>query len=399
MTHEEILLRQRHNQVYRPLVDTFFTEIGKLNFVNQELAAIPSLFLPACGKRYPSSLVKIAVIGQETLRWGWDKDGLAADFRNWKEGRFDGQLSFSAFQDEGPVEWQNRFWQYHFSVLEKIYGRSGLLEGHNAILDGIAWSNRFAVERNGANVGNASEQIPAEHFWQIRGFAEKSGLSTFEAFRKVFNPDVILYSCRNEAMGSDSVLAPFAKQIDKRECDGFKIWTWKMGKTWIFQTWHPSYLSQYKGVSIDEFADAIREEMIKRKVFAPIGATRHYADESDGQVRTFAERLSEEADRLVNASPDIGDQELSYRLLGALALELQKQRATMTARRAVLLLNETTRFREHNYLFAPGGHGPCQVVAAAYRRFDARGTEEDRLVADAIAGAFTTVRGTYAYEE
>ena len=42
-------------------------------------------FLPACGKLYPSSLVKIAVIGQETLRWGWDKDGLAADFRNWKE--------------------------------------------------------------------------------------------------------------------------------------------------------------------------------------------------------------------------------------------------------------------------------------------------------------------------
>ena len=399
MTQEERILRMRHKQVYQPLADDFFNEVTKLDLSEKKLSAVPALFLPACGKLYPSSLVKIAVIGQETLRWGWDDDGLATDFRNWKNGRFNSLLSFSVFQKDGPSEWQNRFWQYYFSVLEKIYGRTGLLNDHNAVLDGIAWSNRFAVEQNGANIGNKAGQIPSADFWQIRGAAERVGLSSFEAFCRVFTPDAILYSCRNQAMGSDNVLAPFAKQIDKRECDGFKIWTWKMGKTWIFQTWHPSYLSQYKGVHVDAFADAIRVEMIKRGVFAPIGAKRHYTDDSDRQVNVFTRQLLKESNQITMAAPNVGNKELSYRLLGTLALELQKQRATMTARCAVLLLNKTERFQRDKFLFAPGGHGPCATVAAAYRYFTNRSTSEDEKLADFIAGAFTTVRGTYAYEE
>jgi len=395
MTNEENIIRKIHEKTYRPLVDAFFNECEKRSYTDEELSAVPSLFLPACGSLYATSLMKLAVIGQETLRWG---EGLDTDMVAWRKGKFDVQSSFDIFQNEGPSEWQNRFWAYHFSVLEQIYERKGLLDDHNAVLDGIAWSNRFAIERNGTKIGDGECGIKAERFWALRGIADEVGLSSFELFVRVFRPDVILYSCHNDAMGSDAVLKPFAQLVEKIEHDGFKIWTWKLGRTWILQTWHPSYLAQYKGVSTDSFADAIREEMIKRKVFAPIGAAWHYDSSPNAQIPIFAQQLDKESSRITASEPEIGDKELSYRLLGALALELRKQRATMTARQGVQLLNEVRRFQEHNYLFAPGGHGPCVVAAAAYRYFDARDTEEDRLLADAIAGAFTTVHGTYAYE-
>lgn len=395
MTNEEFIIRQIHEKIYRPLVDAFFNECEKRGYTYEELSAVPSLFLPACGSLYATSLVKLAVIGQETLRWG---EGLDDDMAAWRKGEFNVQSSFDIFQVEGPSEWQNRFWAYHFSVLEKVYERKGLLDDHNAVLDGIAWSNRFAIERNGTNIGDGECEIEAERFWALRGIADTVGLSSFELFVRVFSPDVILYSCHNDAMGSDAVLKPFAQLVEKIEHDGFKIWTWKLGRTWILQTWHPSYLAQYKGVSTDSFADAIREEMINRKVFAPIGTAWHYDSIENAQIPIFAQQLDEESSRIAASEPEICDKELSYRLLGSLALELRKQRATMTARQGVQLLNEVRRFQEHNYIFAPGGHGPCVVAAAAYRYFAARGTEEDKLLAKAIAGVFTTVHGTYAYE-
>lgn len=395
MTNEESLIRKNHETTYRPLVDAFFNECEKRSYTDEEFSAVPSLFLPACGSLYATSLVKLAVIGQETLRWG---DGLDDDITAWRKGKFNVQYSFDIFQNEGPSEWQNRFWAYHFSVLEKVYERKGLLDDHNAVLDGIAWSNRFAIECNGTKIGDGECRIKEERFWSLRGIADEVGLSSLDLFVRVFRPDAILYSCRNDAMGSDAVLKPFAQLVEKIEHDGFKIWTWKLGRTWILQTWHPSYLAQYKGVSTDSFADALREEMIKRKVFAPIGTALHYDSNSNAQISIFARQLDEESSRIVASEPEIGDKELSYRLLGALALELRKQRATMTARLGVQLLNEVRRFQEHNYLFAPGGHGPCAAAAAAYRYFDARDSEGDRLLADAVAGAFTTVHGTYAYE-
>ncbi len=398
MSKEDELLSQRHREVYGPRVDEFFESIEREGYTDAELAAVPELFLPACGPLYATSLVKVAVIGQETLRWGWDNGGLAANRRAWKAGTFDPQMSWRVFRDTGPVEWQNRFWQYHFAVLEKVYGRPGLLAGHNAVLDGIAWSNRFAVERNGANVGNGDGQIREERFWKCRGLSEAAGLTSFQTFCDVFAPDAILYSCHNDAMGSDAVLTG-AERVETKECDGFRIWTWKLGKTWIFQTWHPSYLAQWKGVGVGAFADALRDAMLDRGVFAPIGAKAHYASDGDPGMETFARCLEEEAGRIVAGEPGISDKELSYRLLGALALELGKQRATMTARQAGRLLNRIGRFKQNGYLFASEGHGPCAVVAAVWRYFNFRETEESHQTAESVAAAYTTVRGTYAYEE
>lgn len=399
MSREDDLLKERHQKVYGPKVDEFFKSLEREGYTDAELAAVPELFLPACGPLYATSLVKLAVVGQETLRWGWDKDGLAANWRAWKAGKFDPQLSWRIFREEGPLEWQNRFWAYHFAVLEKVYAHPGLWDGHNAILDGIAWGNRFVVERNGAEVGDGPGKIAESRFWHCRTLAEAAGLSTFQAFCQVFEPDAILYSCRNEAMGSDLELASNATHVEERECDKFKIWTWKMGRTWIFQTWHPSYLAQWKGVDAEAFADALRDEMMARGVFAPIGAKAHYESDHDSAMATFAQQLEEEAGRIIASEPDIGNQALSYRLLGSLALELCKQRATMTARQAGKLLNRVKRFQRDGKCFFPGGHGPCARTAAAWRFFYEGGTEEDRQMAEAIATAYTTVRGTYAYNE
>lgn len=399
MSKEDDLLKERHQQVYGPKVDEFFKGIEREGYTEEELAAVPELFLPACGPLYATSLVKLAVIGQETLRWGWDKEGLAANLRAWKAGKFDAQLSWRIFREEGPLEWQNRFWAYHFAVLEKVYAHPGLWDGHNAILDGIAWGNRFSVERKGAEVGDGWGNITDGRFWKCRDLAEAAGLSSFKAFCQVFEPNAILYSCLNKAMGSDSELECDAELIAERNCDRWKIRTWKMGRTWIFQTWHPSYLARWKGVSVEVFAEALRDEMMARGVFAPIGAKAHYDSDSDPAMETFAQRLEEETRRIVATEPGIDNRALSYRLLGSLALELCKQRATMTARQAGQLLNRLERFQRDGYLFAPGGHGPCKVVATAWGFFYAGGTEEDRRMAEAIAVAYTTVHGTYAYNE
>lgn len=203
MNNDESKLRMRFRAVYGPIVASFFDGLRGLGIPNEELKAIPSLFLPACGKTYAQQLIKVAVIGESTLGW---RASLLDDMNKFEARRFDFEFSFGAFQDDGPVRWQNKFWQYHGAVLESIYKRRGALSNANPIFSGVAWGNRNAIEpyRNSGSTVDVSAVTPT-NYRKVFRLADECGVSSLKNFITVFKPDVIIYTCHNN-YGSDNII-------------------------------------------------------------------------------------------------------------------------------------------------------------------------------------------------
>lgn len=397
ITIAEKNLREKFKSVYGPLVENFYKELEKLHLSQKELNAVPSLFLPGCGKFYAQSLIRVAVIGESTLRWN---DGLAADLQQIHDKNYDLTISFKHFQEGGPVSWGNRFWKYHAQVLEKIYSRRDALTECNPIFSGVAWGNCFALEPyrdSGSAVDTKS--ISGATYGQIASIANKYRISGLENFVEVFSPNVIIYTCRNN-YGSDNI---FPKGCilasEHKQPEGWVIKIWKYRQTNIIQTQHPSWLSQYKHVKAEIFGQRVAEKLIELKCFAPVAMERHYCNFADA-APIFAGKLDQQAIEL-SRDRDVENMDyeylrsLSYKLFLALALELTKQRATMTASLACKLLNQIDIFKQKNFLYSPLGRGPCRTVAGAWRRFDWLGEKEH---ATAIAEAFTKNDGAYAWQ-
>ena len=397
ITASEKRLREKFKAVYGPLVEGFYNELGNLNLSQKELNAVPSLFLPGCGKFYAQSLIKVAVFGESTLRWS---DGLAIDLQRIHDKNYDLTISFKYFQEDGPVSWGNRFWKYHAEVLEKIYSRRDALAENNPIFSGVAWGNCFAIEPY-RNSGSAVDinSISGAAYNRIASIASKYRISGLEHFIEVFDPNVIIYTCRNN-YASDSIFPHGCMLISEyKQPEGWIIKVWKYGKTNIIQTQHPSWLSQYRHVKAEIFGQRVAEKLVELKCFAPVATERHYSDLADA-VPIFVEKLNEQAIELSrDRDPQNMDYEylrtLSYKLFLALALELAKQKATMTAALACKLLNEIQIFKKTKFLYSPLGRGPCRTVAGAWRCFDWMG---EKAHAAAIAEAFTKKDGNYAWQ-
>ena len=69
MSPEELKLRNRFRAEYAPALEAFWDRVGKLGYTDEELWAVPGLFLPGCGSLYSQSLVKVALIGEGTNYW------------------------------------------------------------------------------------------------------------------------------------------------------------------------------------------------------------------------------------------------------------------------------------------------------------------------------------------
>ena len=61
MLSADTLLCERMKARYSENVQHFFSDLLKENFTEEELNAIPALFLPAWGEMYCSSILKIAI--------------------------------------------------------------------------------------------------------------------------------------------------------------------------------------------------------------------------------------------------------------------------------------------------------------------------------------------------
>lgn len=408
MSPEESALRVRFRHEYGSCVDEFYRRLQLENLTEEELGAVPALFLPGCGNLYAQSLVKVALIGEGTNYW---RDSLLADLEEREQGRYNLEFSFEVLQREsaevpgrlcdGPTKWRNPFWKSLAEVLNVVYATHNALDGGSSIFRGIAWGNSYPIEQykpDGIGGGVAKGSISPARLSGIHRIADDCGLSSLEKFIRVFKPNVIIYTLHNSS-GSDRVFPKGIERIGLPEhpvCGSpWVIKTYRYEKTLIIQTQHPSWVTGRKHIAIETYGIELANVLIRNKVFAPPAKEHFYWNLDDSCSSVFSDLLNSEATRL-GETGEAGDKRtMSYKLVLALADHLRLTNSTMTAVLMVRLLNTVRRFREEGWVYSPDRRGPCAVAAAAWRYYQY--TRKDTIAAAKIAEAFTKMDGRYAY--
>lgn len=384
-------IRTKLNAEYAPCVEKFFKGLAGLGLSETELNGIPALFIPGWGDAYESSLFKIAIVGKETAYWGHENgDSLLCDLKSFESGCYDLEASCRNFRTTGPAQWRNTFWQYTAATLGMIFGktRDEVLLKNNPILRSIAWFNGHAVETIDSK-GVDRSVVTHEKMAQIQRLADESGVSDFDRFIKVFEPDVILYFYRNR---NETPLRNFPVHDVPRKWGGNEdIYEYQLGRSLILQMRHTTWMT-HGNTSQNACAQMVYKVLEKRGYLSFLqhssGACFDLYDMTVPIWRSFVGYVRANA---LN-HPDLDDQTLARQLICDMARELQKIDARMTARTMVLLLNEVERFRADGWLYSECGRGPCASIRGAYNAYD--GTSD----AECIAGAFTKLNGVYAYE-
>lgn len=396
---QEVEFRKRFRTEYGTAADLFFKRIFDEGFEKRELEAVPSLFLPGCGKFYADSLIKVGIVGEGTNWWG---NSLWTDLDDYKEGEYDYEYTFRELDRSGPTSWKNNFWKSVAEMFNVVFATHDALDGASPIFRGIAWSNSYQVEKykpDGAGGCVDVNGISQARHSRIQQIADECGLSSFERFIKVFCPNVIIYTVRNN-YDSDRVF-PFGMErveqnIHPKEGCPWAINVFKYGKMLIVQTQHPSWCCR-NSVKRHEFGKALADVLIRYKVFPPPSREKFHNDSNEESFAVFSELLNDEADRLIAGGCCVDNRETSYRLILALADQLRKTDSTMAAVTMTELLNTVKKFRKDNWLYSSEGRGPCSVVRGAWNYFE--NEMKDEKSAAKIADAFTKLDGTYAYLE
>lgn len=397
MLEEDKLLCERMKLNYSKKVNDFFASLIKEGFTDAELNAVPALFLPGWGELYSSSILKIAIVGKETLLWGNKHgDSLLTDINAFQTGKYSVDLSCERFREQGPAEWGNIFWQYATSAIAKVFEleKSNVLQKDSPILKSIAWFNSHAIETYQSN-GVDHKNISPEKMDILQRLADQHGLSDFETFVRVFQPHVILYFYRDSHGQSKRNLVP------GENCEFRRTWgengdieEYQMGETIILNLRHSSWMTR-GNMTQDACANLILEVLASRGILGrlPSISSHHFDLYSMDAVtwRLWVEIVRGKAEQ----HPKCNNLELSRHLILMVARELRKTKSTMTAQTLVLILNEVIKFRNENWQYSPERRGPCTSVKLAYNYYLNNDQLED---ATYIAEAFTKLDGEKAYE-
>ncbi|MBO4631689.1 MAG: hypothetical protein J5858_07175 [Lentisphaeria bacterium] len=393
-------LKNKMASVYGPAVKDFFNDLESHNFTDEELNAVPALFLPGWGEAYSTSVLKIAIAGKETLSWAHALgDSLLTDFNAVKNNTYTPELSCKRFRADGPAEWLNPFWQYAAAAIGKVFDQNkfSILEKDSPILRSIAWFNGHAVEtEKSAEVKSQIDEgkITSERLQTIQDLADKHGLSRFDTFIKVFQPHVILYFYRDsEGQSLRNLSEEYGCEFRQSWGDGEAIREYQMGDTIILNMRHTTWM-RHGNMKEKVCAELVANILQIRRVLERLGAIGQFysVDTMSAQVwRDWVSIVRNEADEY----ECVNDLDLSHHLMLTVARELCKTKSTMTAQTLVLLLNEVTKFRNDQWLYSPNGRGPCKSVASAFHAYHDQGNLED---AKNIAEAFRKLNGEVAYE-
>lgn len=391
-------LKDRFDDEYKPCVKAFFEGLPNLGVTDEEMNAVPALFLPGWGGLYESSLFKIAIVGKETLSWANDGgDSLSLDLQAFQNGEFDYEAASRAIDAGKPAVWRNPFWQYAAATLGRLFGdeKNSILTTDSLVLRSIAWFNCHAVETfesGGVNSQRSSHRITGEKMAAIQKLADETGLSDFDRFIKVFNPDVVLYFYRNS--GADSTRNfPEGCEFVKPWGVGDAVHEYHFGRTLILQMRHTSWMTR-GNMAQDDCAGVIHDILKERGYLSflqrQVGEKYSMYTMSVPVWRNFVSFVRDEAD----AHADLDNLALSRHLILVVARELRKTKATMSAQTLVAILNEVDRFRRDRWQYSLERRGPCSSVRGAWNYYTNQGENVD---AKAIAESFTTLGGGFAY--
>lgn len=378
---------KKYKPVYGPKAQVFFDGLEGLNIQPEELEAIPGLFLPCCGPLYNESLVKMAFIGKETLGWNGN---LYKNLQDYKKGSYDIFSSLNLYREKGPIEWRNNFWWYVIESLAIVYGSdaSKVLnsEAPKSIIKSLAWSNCYNIE-TWASEGVDRDSLHWTTMNKIQALAKETELSNIDAFIDVFRPNVIFQLFRNKNDKESLKITEKATFVKSWGEDGF-VDEYSYRGIIVVHCWHPSYL-QKQSISREVLAKTFLDILCSHPEFKRLGNMPFYTNPM--QCQSFGVL----ANKLANENPSISNQDIVREIIPAIALELRKQDALMTACCLVSILNTVDRFKNDNWLYRLEGRGPCSVVRGVYNYL----VLEDRQdLADLVALSFTKMDGEIAWE-
>lgn len=387
-------LAERVKKAYADKTSAFFEKVKSMNLTDAEFNAVPSLFIPGWGEDYDSSFPRIVVAGKETLSWANEYgDSLKHDIDAFQRGGYDVLVSCRRYREEGPSDWQNRFWRYPVAALAKIFdwfSKADILVKDNPVLRSIGWFNGHAVE-TWCSQGIDKNGISVEKLNELQKLSDECGLSDFATFIDTFSPDVILYLYRNNSGIPNRCFPEEAQFIRYWGRDGL-VSEWWIGRTIVLQSPHPTNMS-YK-VPMEEYASTIAEIFKARMVqglLADTGVMHDFYEMKAPLWAAWVDFVRNEAAKYEGE----GNMELSRHLMAVVAKELVKRGSTMTAQTLVLLLNEVDQFRKSGWQYSKERRGPYRSIGAAWRYYQSVGREVE---AKYIAVAFTKRDGSHAWE-
>lgn len=398
-------IKNRVEEVYRPLINAFFTQLKGLEIDEELLKQIPSLFLPCWGENYENARCKIVIAGKETRHWSTgNSDSLLSDLKLYEAGKYNVLAQNDEYRNDGPAEWQNNFWQYAATVLSVVNGccKEEILSKDSKYLDNIGWFNSHAIE----TLDSASykdKKIPYEIMAKIQKKADESGISDFSVLIEALHPDVIFYFYRNQNMIPNRNFPEGTECVRSYGRDN-AVMEWRMWQTTVYQMRHPSWMCR-GNMSQDELAEIVKDiftdhrddECALKKSFDKVvvcnaGKAKLYDSQTMSALEwmRWVEFVRGNADNTKMED----NAELAREMIHCVAQELKSENALMTAQTLIMLLNEIDRFRQGRWLYSTERRGPCSVVRGAWNEFVRQNKEVE---ARKIAESFTKLDGNYAF--
>jgi hypothetical protein len=370
-------LQKSYIEYYKPLLRKFCKELTD-KLPASAYHGIPRPFIPAWGKRYEQSMVKMAFIGLETC--GFDPT-LPKYIEQVQREEWDSSFDISKFQNIDYVGWtagkgtRYTFWGFVMYFLAALYNVKNWevlkQRKHQNLLNCFVWGNASAIECW------KSDGIPEGTDPKAHQIAREAAypLNDFQHMQTIFTPNVSIIMCCRESCDQ------FLRNTDKKllwDQEGVRLW--KSDNAIIFNMPHPNNMRYNKRA--DHYANIIRTGLKEHGWFQPMKEFMDYDKETTELLNTFFTKCRERAQNTKEA-------------VAFIATELRKQNARMTVRLLCNLLNElgyrTTYGTEYS-----AGRGSYRMIASAWKHYNDNLKKPD--IAENIALAFTKPNGEYAYD-
>lgn len=379
-------LYEKYCDYYRPLVKEYAATLSRQIDDIKRYRLIPELFMPAWGKRYETSLCRMAFIGRDTYGWG---DDITYFIQKVNQEQWENIFDVGEFQNLDYVDWSgNRytFWGFALYFLAWLYGIEdwGLLKqkSHSDILSSFAWGNTNSIERwDSKSIRKAREAEPP-----LDGYAfdiaktESRIFDSYEHFEKLFEPNIVIISCQSS--DSDFYLSRSKKELLFQDCSA-DLRVYKINEAIIICIPHPTgimYRSDDK--KADYYASTLRDIIQKNGKFYPMkDEFLSDADMSSKFLNVYLKTLNPKKMSTKEA-------------VASIAMEVRRQDAKMTVNYLCDVLNKAG-FRTQWGCEYSAGRGSYRMLSWFYDYYKSQGQMD---ISTAIAEAFTNVYGQYAYD-
>lgn len=379
--------QQRYEVCYKELVRKYLNDL-KAKFPKEEYQPIPNLFLPAWGKTYFDSKVRMVFVGRDTHSWG---KGLQSMIEEVDADDWVNTFDMQEFQNLNYIDWGSKtrykFWGFVLYFLAWLYGLEnwGLLKSkqyHRDMLSSFGWGNTNSIERCDSQV--IKKALSDKRLKMgVYNFAKEESrvFDDFSLMQKVMAPDVVFIMCLKA--DANQYLSKVDKKLLEEESDGDALRVFLVGKTLVINIPHPQAIMRRRDDrKADFYVKKLKELLVRHNLFVPL---KDFFREDQKMANEFLSKFS------VGLKAKAGLTRDAVRLM---AIELRKQNATMTVEMLCEILNREkyTTTSGGKYL---GERGSYRMLSKWYTYFEERGDYE---VAEAIALAFTKGDGSYAYK-